>query len=61
MTINLSKMSMLAEQYDMEALSRGLASAKIRIRDKDYQFNHKEKIFDRRRPLGSSHFTKKDN
>ena len=54
-------MSMLAEQYDMEALSRGLASAKIRIRDKDYQFNHKEKIFDRRRPLGSSHFTKKDN
>lgn len=60
-TTNLSRMSLLAEQYDIESLAKGLASANIKIRDRTYQFNHNDKIFKVKKPLEEDDFKTDEN
>ena len=45
MTLNMSNLSWLGDRYDMEALSKGMANAKITIKGERSEFTHKDKIF----------------
>lgn len=54
---NLSKISIAEfENFDIDSLSKGLANIKILIRNRQHDFNHKDKIFDAKRPLKSEEY-----
>ena len=61
LTTNLSRVSVLADVYDLEAMNKGLASAKIHVRNKNFEFNHMDKLFDRRKPLDPIDYIKSDS
>jgi len=60
LTTNVSHLSILQDNSDIEALVRGFASVNIVLRGKTFLFNHTDDIFKMRKPISTDEYKEGD-